>query len=89
MQEISLINDDPEAQKAIDYLRSKGYTPEQVTEEMVRPVPTTKQNIRRASRTELDAKIKTEVGKALGERHINPEGRDFDKTHVGKLILQL
>jgi superfamily II DNA or RNA helicase len=84
MQEIPLIDDDPEAQKAIDYLRSKGYTPEQVTQEMVRPAPTTKQYIRRASRIKLDARIKTEAGKILGERHISTEGKDLDKAHLGK-----
>jgi superfamily II DNA or RNA helicase len=84
MQEIPLISDDSEALKAIEYLRSKGYTAEQVSQVMLQPVPTSKQNIRRASRTELDNQIKNAAGKLLVERHINPEGRELDKNHLGR-----
>lgn len=84
MQEIPLISDDSEALKAIEYLRSKGYTAEQVSQVMLQPVPTSKQNIRRASRTELDNQIKNAAGKLLVERHINPEGKELDKNHLGR-----
>jgi superfamily II DNA or RNA helicase len=84
MQEIPLISDDSEALKAIEYLRGKGYTAEQVSHAMLQPVPTNKQNVRRASRTELDNQIKNAAGRLLAERHISSEGRDLDKNHLGK-----
>jgi superfamily II DNA or RNA helicase len=84
MQEIPLISDDLEALKAIEYLRSKGYTAEQVSQVMLQPVPTNKQNIRRASRTELDNQIKNAAGRLLAERHINPGGKELDKNHLGR-----
>jgi hypothetical protein len=87
MQEIPLISDDMEALKAIEYLRNKGYTAEQVSQEMLNPVPTIKQNIRRAARTELDNQIKNATGKLLAEKHIRPEGKDLDKIILAGVIL--
>jgi hypothetical protein len=84
MQEIPLISDDPEALKAIEYLRSRGYTAEQVSQKMLQPVPPTKQNIRRAARTELDNQVKNETVKLLTEKHLKPEGKELDKNHLGK-----
>jgi superfamily II DNA or RNA helicase len=84
MQEIPLISDDEEALKAIEYLRNKGYTAEQVSQEMLKPIPTTKQNIRRAARTELDNQIKNVTGRLLAEKHISSEGKDLDKNHLGR-----
>jgi superfamily II DNA or RNA helicase len=84
MQEIPLISDDSEALKAIEYLRSKGYTAEQVSQVMLQPVPINKQNIRRASRTELDNQIKNAAGKLLAERHINPGGKELDNNHLDR-----
>jgi hypothetical protein len=70
--------------QAIEYLRNKGYTAEQVSQEMLKPVPITKQNIRRAARAELDNLIKNAVGGLLAERHISPEGKDLDKNHLDR-----
>jgi hypothetical protein len=84
MQEIPLISDDLEALKAIEYLRNKGYTAEQVSQVMLQPVPVNKQNIRRASRTELDSQIKHEAGRLLAERGIQPGGKELDKNHIGR-----
>jgi superfamily II DNA or RNA helicase len=84
MQEIPLIDDDPEALKAIEYLQSKGYSAEQVTQRMLQPVSTTKQNVRRAARNELDNQIKNTAGRILFEHHLNSEGKDLDKNHLGR-----
>jgi superfamily II DNA or RNA helicase len=84
MQEIPLISDDLEALKAIEYLQSRGYTAEQVSQVMLQPVPANKQNIRRAARAELNNQIKNAAGKLLAERHINSEGKELDKKHLGR-----
>jgi len=84
LEEIPLCDDD-EAMKAIKMLRAKGYSPEDVSKAMEhQPVPTTKAKERQAARAALDTRIKTEVGRILGERNINAEGHDLDKCHLGK-----
>jgi superfamily II DNA or RNA helicase len=89
MQEIPLIADDPEAQKAIEYLRNKGYTTEQVAEEMLRTIPETKQNIRRATRTEFDNLVKNAAGKILAKFNLPSEGKNLDKNYLGRNNFQI
>jgi len=84
MKEIPLLENDIEAQEAIDLLRSRGYSPEQVIQALVHPIPTTKQNIRRADRKKLDENIKTLTGQLLIKYKKSHEGRDLDKLHLGK-----
>jgi superfamily II DNA or RNA helicase len=78
--EIPLIQDDEDAQKAIELLARKGYTPDQVKEAMLEAVPTTKQKVRLASKVSLDALIRNEVGRILRERGVNPKGMSLDKS---------
>ena len=89
VEEIPLMESDPAAMAAIQQLRDLGYSPEEVSRTMQRlePVPTTKANERKALRAELDAKVKTEAARILGERKINPGGLEFDKKHLGKTNL--
>jgi len=82
IEEIPLIEQDPKAQDAIEYLLSKGYTPEQVNQAMLRPVFATKQNIRRAERSKLDSIIKISVGKLLAKYELSHEGKNLDKTYI-------
>lgn len=79
MQEIPLLAADAKAAAAIEYLKSKGYSPEQVTQAMLQPVPTTKQKTRLASKSALDNLVKNAVAKALAARKINPMGKNLDK----------
>ena len=84
MQEIPLIEDDPEAMKAIQTLQERGYSPEAVRQAMeLQPIPTTRVRQRQAARAGLDMRIRTEVGRILNEQGINPQGFDLDRTRRG------
>lgn len=87
IEELKLIDsdEDPEAIRAIEYLKNKGYSPEQVKRTMeLQPVPTTKVMKRQAARSSLDVRVKNEVGKILGEHNLNHEGRELDKQRLNK-----
>lgn len=85
LEEIPLIQNDPEAIQAIQTLRELGYSPEAVRRAMqLQPVPTTRARERQAARTSLDMQIRTEVGRILGERGINPQGYDLDRARRGR-----
>ncbi len=81
LQEIPLIEEDPEALNLLRQLHDRGYTADQVAEAMQRldPVPVTRVRQRQAARARLDQRIRTEVGRILAERGINPQGRDLDR----------
>lgn len=84
LEEIPLLDDD-EAMKAIATLQARGYSPDDVRKAMEhQPVPTTKANERQAARAALDMRIKTEVGRILGQKGVNPQGKDLDKKHLNK-----
>ena len=85
LEEIPLIENDAEAMKAIETLKAKGYSLEDVQRAMEHvPVPTTKARERQAARAGLDARIKNEVGRILGSRRLNPQGHDLDKKRLGR-----
>ncbi len=84
LEEIPLLDDD-EAMKAIQTLRARGYSPDDVRRAMEhQPVPTTKANERQAARAALDMRIKTEVGRILGQRNLNHQGKDLDTKRLNK-----
>ncbi|HNP82521.1 MAG TPA: DEAD/DEAH box helicase family protein [Nitrospira sp.] len=84
VEEIPLLDDD-EAMKAIATLRARGYSPDDVRRAMEhQPVPTTKANERQAARAALDTRIKTEVGRVLGQRGMNPQGKDLDSRRLNR-----
>lgn len=84
LEEIPLLDDD-EAMRAIATLRARGYTSDDVRKAMeYRPVPTTKAKERQAARAALDERIRNQVGRILGTRRINPQGKDLDKKHLNK-----
>lgn len=85
MQEIPLIEDDPEAMQAIRTLLERGYSPDVVRQAMeLQPVPTTRVRHRQAARAGLDMRVRTETGRILNERGINPEGFDLDRSRLGR-----
>jgi Type III restriction enzyme, res subunit len=89
LQEIPLLEDDPEALAALKILQEKGYTSDQVKqayEELI-PVPVTKVRQRQAMRAGLDIRVKTEAARILHERKINPEGHDLDRQRLGRTNL--
>ena len=85
LEEIPLI-EDPEALAALKILQEKGYTFDQVKQayDELEPVPMTRVRQRRAMRDGLDMRVRTETGRILGERGVNPEGHDLDRQHLGR-----
>lgn len=82
LQEIPLLQADSEAMQAIRTLQDRGYSPEVVRQAMeLQPVPTTRVRERQAARAGLDMRVRTETGRILRERGINPQGYDLDRTH--------
>lgn len=84
LEEIPLL-DDHVAMKAIATLRDLGYSSDDVRRAMEhQPVPTTKANERQAARAALDMRIRTEVGRILGQKGMNSQGKDLDKNHLNR-----
>lgn len=83
-EEIHLLSDDPEAMELVKKLHELGYKGLDVKSIMDRleAVPVTKQRQRQASRASLDMRIKTAVGRILGERRVNPQGYDLDRQRL-------
>lgn len=86
LEEIPLIKDDPDALAMLKALQDKGYTSDQVKQafEELEPVPATKARQRQAKRGGLEMRVQTEAGRILGQRGINPEGRDLDRKRLGR-----
>lgn len=87
LQEIPLIQDNPEArliiQTAWENLEKIGYSPEQISKVIqLEPVPTTRVLERQAKRSGLDDRVRNETGKILAQRKINPQGYDLDKKRL-------
>ncbi len=85
LEEIPLIKDDPDALAMLKALQDKGYTSVQVKQafEELEPVPATKARQRQAKREGLEMRVQTEAGRILGQRGINPEGRELDRKRLG------
>ena len=86
LEEIPLIAEDPEALAALKVLQERGYTSDQVKQayDELEPVPVTRVRQRQAMRGGLDMRVRTETGRILGERDVNPEGSDLDRQHLGR-----
>lgn len=85
LQELPLIQDDPEVLTALQLLRQKGYTSQDVTKAYgkLEPVPVTKVRRRQAGRKSLDTRVRTEVKAELAKRDIKPEGMKLDRKRLG------
>lgn len=84
---IPLLRNDPEAARAIEILKQRGFSPEQVVA-MLQPVPTTKQKMRLASRKALDELVRNEVAKELKSRKINTKGKTIDPPRENFEVLK-
>lgn len=74
VEEIPLLENNPEAMQAIAVLQRLGYGAADVCRVLDhQPVPTTKARTRQAARSHLDAKVLNEVGKILARRGCNPK----------------
>ena len=96
LEEISLIEDpealaalkilQPETLATLKILQEKGYTFDQVKQvhDQLEPVPMTRVRQRQAMRGGLDMRVRTETGRILRERGVNPNGGDLDRQHRGR-----
>lgn len=86
IEEIPLIDEDEEALALIQQLRDRGYDSETVAGAMRRlePVHVSQVRQRQAARSALETRVQTEVGRILGQRQINPQGRDLDRRRIGR-----
>ena len=86
LEEIPLIEEDPEALAALRVLRERGYSSDEVTQAYneLEPVPVTRVRQRQAIRSGLDMRVRTETGRILGERGVNPAGHDLDRQRLGR-----
>jgi hypothetical protein len=50
----------------------------------LQPVAVTKARLRKSRQDGLDLRIKSEARRQLGDRNINPVGRDLDKKRLGR-----
>lgn len=78
IQELSLIDsNDNEAFEALELLKSRGL------EVTLKRIPETKQRRRRASRSELDAMVKTSASEVLSQLSLSAGGRELDTSYIG------
>ncbi len=86
LEEIPLISADAEALAALRVLQERGYTVDAVRQayEELEPVPVTRVRQRQAMRNRLDARVRTAVGRILGERGVNHEGQNLDVQRRGR-----
>lgn len=86
LEEIPLVFEDPEALAALRILQERGYTSDEVKQayDELEPVPVTRVRQRQAMRNGLDMRERTEAGRILRERGVNPEGRDLDRQRRGR-----
>ena len=86
LEEIPLIAEDAEALAALQVLRARGYSSDEVKQayDELEPVPVTRVRQRQAIRGGLDMRVRTETGRILRDRGINPEGHDFDRQRLGQ-----
>ncbi len=73
----------------LDAIRSSlqhGYTIDEITaaHQALQPIPTTKARDRQAMRKALDMQILTEAARILKNRHVNAEGRELDRSRLGR-----
>ena len=79
LEEIPLIEVSDRAKEALRILEEEGLRPNRLER-----IHVTKFRQKQAALSMLDPRVKTEVGQILGERAINPQGRELDKKHLGK-----
>ena len=86
LEEIPLIAEDAEAQAALQLLRAKGYSSDEVKQayDELEPVPVTRVRQRQAMRGSLDVRVRNETARILGERGVSPEGHDLDRQRLGR-----
>lgn len=88
VEEIPLLMD-AAALAALRVLQERGYTTADVATayQTLQPLPTTRVRQRQAMRDGLPIRVQTAAGRILGERGINPNGRELDTRRLGRTNL--
>jgi superfamily II DNA or RNA helicase len=86
LEEIPLIENDPDALDALKVLQERGYTSDQIQQayEKLVPIPVTRVRQRQAMRSSLDQRVQQEAGRILNERGINPQSHELDRQRLGR-----
>lgn len=87
LEEIHLLDEDEAA--AIRLLQARGiidptFDPGRQT---LQAIPVTRVAQRRAMRDGLDMRVRSAAGRVLAQRSVNPEGRELDRQHLGRVNL--
>ena len=88
LEEIPLLQDDA-ALAALRVLQARGYSTDDIAAayQTLQPIPVTRVRQRQAMRGGLDMRVRTEAGRILGERGVNPQGSDLDTRRLGRTNL--
>lgn len=88
IEEIPLLQDD-EALAALRVLQARGYSTDDIAAayQTLQPIPVTLVRQRQAMRDALQARVNTAAARILGERSINPQGRELDTRYIGRTNL--
>lgn len=88
LEEIPLLEDD-EALAALRVLQERGYSVRDVAAayQTLQPVPVTRVRQRQAMRDGLPARVNAAAARILGERGVNPQGRELDRRQFTRTNL--
>lgn len=88
LEEIPLLQDDA-ALAALRVLQERGYSVNDVAAayETLQPIPVTRVRQRQAMRDGLPMRVNTAAARILGERGINPQGRELDRRQFTRTNL--
>lgn len=88
LEEIPLLQDDA-AIAALRLLQERGYTTDDIAAayQTLQPIPTTRARERQAMRGGLDMRVRTEAGRILNEKGVNPQTSELDKKRLGRTNL--
>ncbi|WP_034630267.1 DEAD/DEAH box helicase [Desulfotruncus alcoholivorax] len=84
VEEIPLLDNDEEARRAFEILRSRGFTPDEYRRAYEHePIAAPRFRERQAARRALSDRVQNVTGQILARRNINPQGRSLDTRRIG------
>jgi superfamily II DNA or RNA helicase len=87
LENLTLLTSDQEVTRALSVLQDAGIDTGAKFEQFQRITPT-KQDTRRAKRSQLDDLVKNETGKILARNDLNNVGRDLDRTRENFVVIK-
>jgi superfamily II DNA or RNA helicase len=90
VEEIPLLDNDQEARRAFEILRSRGFTPDEYRRAFEHePITTPRYRERQAARRALSDRVQNSTGQILARRNVNPQGRTLDVRRIGQTNFQV